>query len=57
MVSTYVVDGKCPACSASLFPQDEIYMPNLEDAYRLAEIRVMKKLAKENGFDDDDDDS
>ena len=29
-------------------------MPNIEDAYAVAEIIVAKKKARENGFDDDD---
>lgn len=53
-VATYIPDWLCPKCKQPIFPQDLVFMPNLEDAYNIAQIIVAKKRARELGFDDDD---
>lgn len=53
-VATYLPSMNCPKCNYPLFEQDLVYMPNIEDAYAIAEIIVAKKKARENGSDDYD---
>lgn len=53
-IAQYIHDSRCPKCRQPIFPQDLVYMPNLEDAYSIAQIIVAKKRARELGFDDDD---
>lgn len=54
MVADYLVDMRCPHCNQPLFEQDLIYMPNIEDAYRLAQMKVVKKRMKAKGLDYDE---
>ena len=53
-IATYLPTMNCPKCNYPLFEQDLVYMPNIEDAYAIAEMMVAKKKAREQGFDDDD---
>lgn len=57
MVADYLPEMRCPHCQTPLFEQDMIYMPDIQDAYRIAQMKVTKKRMKARGMDYYDDDA